>query len=69
MYIFSLYNLKSCRHISEDLHKAGINDWFIHVYSQDEAGLKKVMKTKNPEAKLVAVDTQFYNPLVQIELV
>ncbi len=33
--------LESTRKINEDLSKAGINDWFIHVLSKDEAGLKK----------------------------
>jgi len=27
--------------ISNDLHQAGIDGWFIHVLSKDEAGLKK----------------------------
>jgi len=27
--------------ISDDLHDAGVDDWFIHVISKDEAGLKK----------------------------
>jgi len=27
--------------ISEDLHEVGIDDWFIHVVSRDEAGLKR----------------------------
>jgi len=33
--------LDSTRKITEDLHQAGINDWFIHVLSRDESGLKK----------------------------
>ena len=33
--------LKSTQQISDDLHEVGINDWFIHVISKDEAGLKK----------------------------
>jgi hypothetical protein len=33
--------LDSTSQISNDLHGAGINDWFIHVLSKDEAGLKK----------------------------
>ncbi|MCI0446024.1 hypothetical protein L0152_22765 [bacterium] len=32
--------LKSTQQISEDLHEAGINDWFIHVISKNESGLK-----------------------------
>lgn len=31
--------LDSTSHITDDLHEAGINDWFIHVLSKDEAGL------------------------------
>ena len=27
--------------ISDDLHDAGVNDWFMHIVSKDEAGLKK----------------------------
>ncbi|MDF1583790.1 MAG: hypothetical protein RQ733_09205 [Methyloprofundus sp.] len=34
-------SLDSTRKITEDLHQAGINDWFIHVLSHDESGLKK----------------------------
>ena len=34
--------LDSTRHITDDLHKAGISDWFIHVLSKDEAGLRKM---------------------------
>ncbi len=33
--------LDSTCKITEDLHQAGINDWFIHVLSHDESGLKK----------------------------
>lgn len=33
--------IKSSETISEDLHKVGVNDWFIHVISKDEAGLRK----------------------------
>lgn len=33
--------LDNTRKITDDLHKAGIDDWFIHVLSKDEAGLKK----------------------------
>ncbi|MCK5831745.1 MAG: hypothetical protein KAH20_15735 [Methylococcales bacterium] len=33
--------LESTSQITKDLHQAGINDWFIHVLSKDEAGLKK----------------------------
>lgn len=33
--------VKSTHEISDDLHEVGINDWFIHVISKDEAALKK----------------------------
>ena len=34
-------DLVSTRRVSDDLHDVGIDDWFIHVVSKDEAGLKK----------------------------
>ena len=33
--------LDSTHQITKDLHQSGIDDWFIHVLSKDEAGLKK----------------------------
>ncbi len=33
--------LDSTHQVSDDLHEAGVNDWFIHVVSKDESGLKK----------------------------
>ncbi|MDP3334296.1 MAG: hypothetical protein Q8S55_20265 [Methylococcaceae bacterium] len=33
--------LDSTQSITDDLHQAGIEDWFIHVLSKDAAGLKK----------------------------
>jgi hypothetical protein len=33
--------LDSAHHISEDLHAVGVEDFFLHVISKDEAGLKK----------------------------
>lgn len=33
--------LDETHQISDDLHEAGVNDWFLHVVSKDEAGLKK----------------------------
>jgi len=33
--------LKSTHDISEDLHEVGINDYFVHVVSRDESGLKQ----------------------------
>jgi hypothetical protein len=34
-------SLNETHRISDDLHDAGVNDWFLHVVSKDEAGLKK----------------------------
>lgn len=34
--------LDSTSHITDNLHEAGISDWFIHVLSKDEAGLRKM---------------------------
>ncbi|MGH8547250.1 MAG: hypothetical protein ACRERU_01340 [Methylococcales bacterium] len=33
--------LDSTHKISDDLHEAGVDDWFIHVISGDDSGLKK----------------------------
>jgi len=33
--------LHDTHQVSDDLHDAGVNDWFLHVVSKDEAGLKK----------------------------
>ena len=33
--------LDETHRISDDLHNAGVNDWFLHVVSRDEAGLKR----------------------------
>lgn len=34
-------SLKSTQQISDDLHSIGVNDWFLHIISNDESGLKK----------------------------
>jgi hypothetical protein len=34
-------SLKSTHDISDDLHEVGIDDFFLHVISRDESGLKK----------------------------
>jgi len=34
-------NLESTHRISDDLHSVGLLDWFLHVISKDEAGLKR----------------------------
>ncbi len=33
--------LVSAHKISDDLHESGVSDWFLHVISNDEAGLNK----------------------------
>lgn len=33
--------LDETHRISDDLHEAGVNDWFLHVITKDEAGLQK----------------------------
>jgi len=33
--------LESTHQISDDLHEVGVMDWFLHVISKDEAGLKR----------------------------
>ena len=33
--------LQDTHRISDDLHDAGVNDWFLHIVSKDEAGLKR----------------------------
>jgi len=34
-------SLESAHKISDDLHEEGVNDWFLHIISKDEAGLQK----------------------------
>lgn len=34
-------SLVSTHKISDDLHESGVKDWFLHVISNDEAGLNK----------------------------
>ncbi len=34
-------SLVSAHKISDDLHEAGVTDWFIHVVSNDESGLSR----------------------------
>ena len=34
-------DLDSTHRISDDLHEVGVLDWFLHVISRDEAGLKR----------------------------
>ncbi len=33
--------LDSTHQVSDDLHESGVDDWFIHVVSKDESGLKE----------------------------
>ena len=41
MYLLPHIHAGQYPKITDDLHQAGIDDWFIHVLSHDEAGLKK----------------------------
>ena len=34
-------NLVSTHQVSDDLHNVGVDDWFVHVISKDEEGLKR----------------------------
>lgn len=34
-------NLVSTHQISDDLHNVGVDDWFVHIVSKDEEGLKR----------------------------
>lgn len=34
-------NLVSAHQISDDLHQVGVEDWFLHIISKDEEGLKR----------------------------
>jgi hypothetical protein len=34
-------SLVSTHQVSDDLHAVGVDDWYVHVVSKDEAGLKK----------------------------
>jgi len=33
--------LRDAHRISDDLHDTGVKDWFLHIVSKDEAGLKR----------------------------
>src|SRR5690606_37232418 len=33
--------LADTEHVTDDLRKSGVNDWFIHVISKNEAGLTR----------------------------
>lgn len=46
--------------LSDDLHKVGVHDWFIHIHSKDEAGLqKKHLHSSNYLEKLDFIRTGF----------
>jgi hypothetical protein len=51
--------LESTRAVSDDLHRVGIKDWFIHVVSNDEAGLKR-------ERIHFATDKNFISPFGEV---
>ena len=40
-YYYLSPTLAETASVSDDLHKSGVNDWFIHVISKNEAGLQK----------------------------
>ncbi len=40
-YYYLSPTLASTEQISDDLHKAGVDDWFIHIISKNEAGLSR----------------------------
>lgn len=40
-YYYLSPTLAETERVSEDLHKSGVNDWFIHVISKNEAGLHR----------------------------
>jgi hypothetical protein len=33
--------LAGTEHVTDDLHKSGVSDWFIHIISRNEAGLSR----------------------------
>lgn len=40
-YYYLSPTLESTEAITNDLHESGVNDWFIHIVSRDEAGLSR----------------------------
>jgi hypothetical protein len=40
-FYFLSPTLADTEHIADDLHKAGVNDWFIHIISKNEAELER----------------------------
>ena len=40
-YYYLAPSLDSTHQISDDLHEVGVLDWFLHVITEDEAGLKR----------------------------
>ncbi|MEX1033865.1 MAG: hypothetical protein WDZ30_10940 [Cellvibrionaceae bacterium] len=40
-YYYLSPSLASTEGIAEDLHEAGVSDWFMHIVSKDEAGLSR----------------------------
>jgi hypothetical protein len=38
-YYYLSPTLAETESVSDDLHKSGVNDWFIHIISKNEAGL------------------------------
>ncbi|MAM70000.1 MAG: hypothetical protein CMP91_02480 [Gammaproteobacteria bacterium] len=40
-YYYLSPNLVETEHVSDDLHNSGVDDWFIHIISKNEAGLSR----------------------------
>jgi hypothetical protein len=40
-YYYLSPTLAETESVSDDLHKSGVNDWFIHIISKNEAGLNR----------------------------
>jgi len=40
-YYYLSPTLADTEHVTEDLHQFGVDDWFIHIVSKDEAGLRR----------------------------
>ena len=52
-------SLLSTHKIADDLKALGIAEWFVHVISKDEAGLKK--------EQLHSADRHFINPFSRVQ--
>ena len=71
--------LDSTHQVSDDLHAAGVKDFFLHVVAKDESSLsrqrihssnyldRKMMGARYPEARLAAVGRHFIIPFRALE--